>query len=80
EDDEDGISEQKRAQWDAGTPYVVLQICAYRSGNPLPVTSIGDIDFYADGGDWVRGTFTSIASIPAQCEHLRALARDLGLN
>jgi hypothetical protein len=79
DDDLDGISEMKRAQWSPNCRYVVLQISGYRSGESLPVNGIGDIDFYASGDDWIRGTFTSVASIPERCGHLRALARDLGL-
>ena len=77
--DPDGPSEAKAAQWDEHRRYVVLQMVGYRRGEALPFNSIGDIDFFDDGGDWMMGAFDHVLDIPEWCPHLRALARDLGL-
>lgn len=79
EQDPDGPSQMKAAQWDERRRYVVLQMCGYRDGDDMLVASVGDIDFFDDEGDWTMGRFTCVCAIPVQCEHLRALARDMGL-
>jgi hypothetical protein len=80
EDDEEGLSSHKRDQYREDCtplPEVVLSAEGYRNG--ALVNSLGDIDFYEDGGDWTRGSFKRVSEIPANCEHLRGIARDMGL-
>ncbi len=80
DDDDEGMSEHKAAHYDEQgepRPEIVLQASAWRAGEY--VSGLSDIDFYADGDDWVRGTFYRVSDIPERCPHLRQIARDLEL-
>lgn len=83
QDDVEGLSEHKRDMADKdGTldrARVVLEACAYQKGNPLPIRTLGDIDFFVDQSDWTRGRFCRVSDIPAACDHQRSIARDMGL-
>ncbi len=43
----------------------------------IPLASLCNITFYEDGGDWTTGEFRSVEEIPAGCDHLREVARQL---
>lgn len=63
-----------------GTPgrSIWLEMTAYDAGDDI-VGSLSEIEFYRDESDWVCGKFFSIYQIPERCDHLREVARELGL-
>ena len=61
---------------------VVLEMIAYSivGDNRVEVIdSLCDIDFFEDSDTYVRGVFDRVTDIPAVCEHLREIARDMRL-
>ena len=41
--------------------------------------SLSDSAFFTEANDWTTGVFYSVAEIPTRCEHLRDIARGMGL-
>ena len=62
----------------SGPGSMFLEMTAYDAADKI-VGSLSEIEFFEDGKDWVRGTFHYVAQIPEACDHLRNVARDLGL-
>jgi hypothetical protein len=56
---------------------VALQMAAYRNGEC--VNSLCNISFYETDNDWETGEYECVSDIPARCEHLREIARDMEL-
>lgn len=72
---------------DLGMPYsdrerrdgcIYLEMNAYNDIGDH-VGSLSEIEFFKDSNDWVSGRFYFVSEIPERCDHLREVARGLGL-
>lgn len=76
--DQDAPYQHTVKDYDDDKQYVILEMVAYTADHKI-TGSLCEIDFYEEEDDWTTGRFDNVSEIPAQCEHLRQIAKDLGL-
>ena|SRR5215467_6109855 len=60
--------------------HVTLEMLGYAElGAPVSEASLGNIDFLYADDNWCTGTFYRVCGIPARCDYLREVAREMGL-
>jgi len=58
--------------------HLQLVMLAYDSESEI-TGSLSCIDFLKDSDEWTTGRFDSVSEIPARCDYLREIAREMNL-